>query len=729
MTEATPVPPEGQGHGLHRGMDLKTDSDFVKLFTYCRGNRFTFSICGENNNLMAEERSDRVKLSSQPKQCVFIQSTCLTNLGASCVGVVAAIQLKENHPWKFCIVNCLHDFSKNCIDVLEFFEWTGSLEENKDGSSCPACFHCNNWEDMKSHFTLKSYPCSEINQVFFLNQISGKAPLNGRIHNDVYNEVDGGIQCSMQGPDKWPITKPNFVSNLGMSFDDFALKEGDTGHQDILVQRKYRTRTKKRKNSMKTLLSKEENKDALKFEEPPNYIPRANRSGLVVVVEVLGRPIKPLEAKKIPDALEATINFGSITTAEAPKNCTQRFYCLSSTQRDKLVSDYPNGIELSNNFEEEIDDVLSRYATHPNSQGITTRRGKRQKQEKSQVSSHELVSIGRLSKLVPENPEGDPLDFVRIFGGDGAPTVDDTFQRIHHDGLEINFKIANAREYSGYTPLSIGLFQSSFHQLRIQSSIIDKITACLGTSGLYPKRLSNVSRGHNSYIGQRKSNKLSTPTVSEGPCSRKSSKPKESGFVFFRQSIKTLLFPFVLSLMNYLINSISIAPYYFFHHLAVLYPIRNNDHWHIRFCSIAIITIDFCCSCHVDSNDLEDWAKNDMINRLKKIIEQFSFLENAGVEMMMKNHAIQSLKHIQWWGLCTPTSCCYQYVKERNDITVYQWFMLPGLGLCYRIENYWIHIMLAALFSHCTSDAIYIKKGKAFFGKCDEVTMFAWGGG
>ena len=730
MTEADSF---SEGHNLYRGIDLKNDeskivigSDVVRLFTYSRGKRFIFSV-GDNNDLVPNELCVRIKINPEGGQCTFIQSTCLTNLGASCVGVVAAIQLKTNQPWKLCVVNGLFDFRKDGVDMLEYFEWNGPLETSADGSSCPACFHYNNWDDMKSHFTLKSCACDEVHEIHFVNQVTGKVPMNGTIHHDVYNEIDGGIQCSKKGPDKWPITKPNFMSGLGMSFDDFSLLESETGHRNLLIPNQHRSRSNKLQKKMKTLLSNDDD-DVLKFTKPPNYIPGHDQTGLVVVVQVLGQPIKPNQAKKIPKVMESTINFGSVSTALSSESYTQTFYCLSSVQRDKLVKDYPNGIDLGKNFQDEIDCLLATYATNNGSSDITTRRGKRQKQEKSQVSSHQLVSVERLTKLVLEDPEGENPNFVRIFGGDGAPTADDTFQSIRHDEFEIHFKIANTREYSGHTPLSIGFFQSSFHRLHIDSSFINKTRSCLGHSGLYPQRSSNVSRGHNSYIGQRKSNKLSTPTVSEGPCSRESSKPKETGFVFFRQTIKTLLFPFVLSLMNYLVGSISIAPYYFYHHLAAMYPIRNNNHWHIRFCSIAIITIDFCCSCHTDSNDLQNWANEEMIFKLKKIIDRFSFLESHGLKIGMKSHAIQSLKHILWWGVSTQTSC-YQYVKERNDIIVYQWFMLPGVGLCYRIENYWIHIMLAALFSHCTSEAIYIKKGRAYFGNCDGISMFAWGAG
>ncbi len=74
------------------------------------------------------------------------------------------------------------------------------------------------------------------------------------------------------------------------------------------------------------------------------------------------------------------------------------------------------------------------------------------------------------------------------------------------------------------------------------------------------------------------------------------------------------------------------------------------------------------------------------------------------------------------------TTCCYQYVGLASKSEVYQIFMCRGLGTTYRIKNYWVHLFLAGLFSHCTSVAIYIVDGRAYFGKCPTVTMFSWGG-
>ena len=124
-----------------------------------------------------------------------------------------------------------------------------------------------------------------------------------------------------------------------------------------------------------------------------------------------------------------------------------------------------------------------------------------------------------------------------------------------------------------------------------------------------------------------------------------------------------------------------------------------------------------------------------MFERLTAMIARFEVLRDRKVKFVHMRYleAVESLKHISWWGVCLPTTCCYQYIfretcVKKSQFEVYQWFMSPGLGTTYRIKNYWVHLMLAGLFSHCTSSAIYIVDGRAYFGRGPKVSMFAWGG-
>ncbi len=119
-----------------------------------------------------------------------------------------------------------------------------------------------------------------------------------------------------------------------------------------------------------------------------------------------------------------------------------------------------------------------------------------------------------------------------------------------------------------------------------------------------------------------------------------------------------------------------------------------------------------------------------MKERLNLVVNQFECMRESGVGFVVERYqqAANALRHILWWGVCLPTTCCYQYVGLRSNIEVYQFFMCPGLGTTYRIKNYWVHLFLAGLFCHCTSVAVYIVDGRAYFGKCPTLTMFSWGG-
>jgi hypothetical protein len=79
------------------------------------------------------------------------------------------------------------------------------------------------------------------------------------------------------------------------------------------------------------------------------------------------------------------------------------------------------------------------------------------KQYSSATSS--LVSI---DKLIPEKElkSGGYHHFVRQFGGEGSPEVDESFSAIDDiPGLQVRYKMADSRDYVTFPPLSVGFFQ------------------------------------------------------------------------------------------------------------------------------------------------------------------------------------------------------------------------------------------------------------------------------
>ncbi len=156
----------------------------------------------------------------------------------------------------------------------------------------------------------------------------------------------------------------------------------------------------------------------------------------------------------------------------------------------------------------------------------------------------------------------------------------------------------------------------------------------------------------------------------------------------------------------------------------------NSIEYRNKFCPRGIVAFHFTSTCHVDAGDNQSFCFDSMKSSLQGVVGRLEELKKMGLESLDRKikEANICLRHISWWGVSLPTTCCYQYISDVNSVEVYQWFLCPGLGTSYRIRNYWVHLFLASTFSHCTSGAIYIVKGRAYFGKCPHVTMFSWGG-
>ena len=619
---------------------------------------------------------------------------------------MAVIKANRKSSWKLVVISGLFNMRMNRDDFIQFFEWIGSAT-----LGCPTCFRCSTWDQMKGDFMQRDLLLSCIHSLHFVNQVRGIAPMDGAIRQDTRNSVDGGVQCSLRGPDVLNIPNPTFDPSKSITFKDCTISEGDTHYSNLLVPNKSMQKANKRKKIKRTI-PEEECDDVKKFHLPSNRIIDSNQLGLVLIVkDEHGRDITSSLTTATPSQLKDTLNFGSVKSASDMSSSLQHFFSLTEESYDNLCSNHCNGLEVGIKYEDTIDEVVSSYSS----------------------STHILLSTDKIQP--PDDFLGIPYyEFVRIFAGPGSPDVDKTFHECRVvDGFVIYHKFTRARDFSQYVPLSIGFHDTTYHAINIIPLFVEKIEKCLSNKGIYTSRSSMLTKGGQSFIGLRKTDGQRQPSVSEGPVDRsfRSSKPKDVNFIYYRQTIKLLYWPFVLSLMNFLGGITSIAAYYFYHHLAKLYTFSNDMSHNIRFCTTAILTINFCCSCHCDLNDLQPWCREDITRRLRIIICRFESLKEKGIPVQLDRllEAKVALEHVLSWGISNPTTCCYQYITERNNTEVYQWFMCPGLGTTHRIKNYWVHIMLACLFSHCTSSAIYVVDGRAYFGRCPLITMFAWGVG
>ena len=60
-----------------------------------------------------------------------------------------------------------------------------------------------------------------------------------------------------------------------------------------------------------------------------------------------------------------------------------------------------------------------------------------------------------------------------------------------------------------------------------------------------------------------------------------------------------------------------------------------------------------------------------------------------------------------------PTTCVYQLVldeNENNDTHIIQYYIMNGLRLCIRVDNYVAHMFYVCSFSHNTAFRMAIKK-------------------
>eukprot|EP00984_Skeletonema_dohrnii_P003199 scaffold1065_cov114-Skeletonema_dohrnii-CCMP3373.AAC.8 len=84
--------------------------------------------------------------------CTYIQNTCMVNLGRLCNGVVTALRIGRDGPWKLVVISGLFSKRKDGCDLIEYFEWKGAVTS----PGIPDCFYCKNWGEMKAHFDMKT---------------------------------------------------------------------------------------------------------------------------------------------------------------------------------------------------------------------------------------------------------------------------------------------------------------------------------------------------------------------------------------------------------------------------------------------------------------------------------------------------------------------------------------------------------------------------------------------
>ena len=328
--------------------DFEKGKSSTFLETTTVGGRMFFMV-GMNNDLVDVWVNQRFALPILGRVS-FIQSSCMVNLGQCCIGILCAIKLSKDSAFKLAVISALYDMRIDTNDTLEYYEWTGSIIS----SGHPECFDCISWEAMKSDFTHRSVCVADIHTAYLINQVRGKVPLLGLLKQDLRNTVDGGVQCSKEGPDKWLIPTPAFERQLVMSFNQMKLAETRTGHANLLCLNSSLTKPKKRRKITGTI-PKEEPQLIKSSHIPPKKIPQANQSGLILIIrDSKDETLTPDMAKIIPNDVKGTLNFGSITDSKNKDCAMQTFYCLSPANHDQLCDSYPDGLLLHGDYMDQI---------------------------------------------------------------------------------------------------------------------------------------------------------------------------------------------------------------------------------------------------------------------------------------------------------------------------------------------------------------------------------------
>ncbi len=103
----------------------------------------------------------------------------------------------ECQGWQLGILQAIHAF--NVTNQIRLFEWIGPVTI----SGTPDFVHdimISEWCDISHHFSYREFTSNSL-QLLFVNQVRGTPIGNLPICNTCRSEIDGGIQCSVDGPD------------------------------------------------------------------------------------------------------------------------------------------------------------------------------------------------------------------------------------------------------------------------------------------------------------------------------------------------------------------------------------------------------------------------------------------------------------------------------------------------------------------------------------------------
>ena len=325
--------------------------------------------------------------------------------------------------------------------------------------------------------------------------------------------------------------------------------------------------------------------------------------------------------------------------------------------------------------------------------------------------------------------DGHTVRNVHVYAGKSSPSLKDEglsqdwAEDISTDGpFNIHWFVGSCGSFDQHPAISSSMQSMAMMKRKWTGLDVTMLERAFSPSGSFPNRNSSV--GFNSYpFTIRNENAVTTLSPNSGPGT-------VNKFTYHRSNLVDV---------RYLI-----------HGHEILNDVSKLSSWRCRQmyrhlqCTTAnttgsipehsLVTLNYGCGIHVDKNDCYPKEKAHVLNELKEVVDNAVLRKKCDPVWQLANNLTELVDE---YDNPHPTVCCYQFVDSTSlcpyQGEVFAFFNMPGLGLSYRINDFWTNVFLAGVFSHGTSVPIFYEKDEVdnteiiYMGMHTDVSVLAWG--